>query len=371
MLARRGFRMQPWAVEWDEAAVDFLIEQGFSAELGARPLKRAVEQHLLTRIATAIVERQFPEGDQFLFITARDGTGLDVAFVDPDAEDAAAGRRAAPARRLTLARVALDPEGSRGRGRLPPGELTAVAERVRAWDAAKAGRARARRATRLLGVGRPARRARPDRVPRPARRGDGDGGAARRTPRPRSGKRTRASSCSCSPSASTCSRPRSRGLDAREASDATVTVRSGHGGRRRRMRAAFVQELAAMYVGWADGSGMRSAGNGANGDAVLEVAGLGAYTLLQSRERAARARAPARRTTASSTASPRSSTSTPAGQRARTGRAADDREPAIVRRYRHEPVAARPRRLRHAHRPDRPRAGGDFDLLGDARPTSG
>jgi FlaA1/EpsC-like NDP-sugar epimerase len=61
--------MQPWAVEWDEAAIDFLIEQGFSAELGARPLKRAVEQHLLTRIATAIVERQFPEGDQFLFIT--------------------------------------------------------------------------------------------------------------------------------------------------------------------------------------------------------------------------------------------------------------------------------------------------------------
>ena len=62
--------MQPWAVEWDEAAIDFLIEQGFSAELGARPLKRAVERHLLTRIATAIVERKFPEGDQFLFITA-------------------------------------------------------------------------------------------------------------------------------------------------------------------------------------------------------------------------------------------------------------------------------------------------------------
>ena len=85
VLGRRGLRMRPWAVEWDEAAMDFLIEQGFSAELGARPLKRAVEQHVLTRIATAIVERQFPEGDQFLFITAREGAGLDVAFVDPDA----------------------------------------------------------------------------------------------------------------------------------------------------------------------------------------------------------------------------------------------------------------------------------------------
>ncbi|HEX4929835.1 MAG TPA: AAA family ATPase, partial [Gaiellaceae bacterium] len=74
VLDRRGFRVQPWAVEWDEAAVDYLIEQGFSAELGARPLKRAVERHLLTKIATAIVERQFPAGDQFLFVTAREGT---------------------------------------------------------------------------------------------------------------------------------------------------------------------------------------------------------------------------------------------------------------------------------------------------------
>ena len=53
-----------------------------AAEAGGRAV-------LLTRIATAIVERQFPEGDQFLFITARDGTGLDVAFVDPDAGEVA------------------------------------------------------------------------------------------------------------------------------------------------------------------------------------------------------------------------------------------------------------------------------------------
>ena len=79
--------MQPWAVEWDEAAIDFLIEKGFTAELGARPLKRAVERHLLTRLAEAIVERTFPEGDEFLFITARPGAGLEVAFVDPDAAD--------------------------------------------------------------------------------------------------------------------------------------------------------------------------------------------------------------------------------------------------------------------------------------------
>ena len=122
VLERRGLRMRPWAVEWDEAAVDFLIEQGFSAEFGARPLKRAVERHLLTRIATAIVERQFPEGDQFLFITARDETGLDVAFVDPDAGDAgawaggSASRSGRPHPRSGGARAG----GNRGGGRLPP-----------------------------------------------------------------------------------------------------------------------------------------------------------------------------------------------------------------------------------------------------------
>ena len=103
--------MQPWAVEWDEAAVDYLIEQGFSAELGARPLKRAVEQHLLTHIATTIVERKFPEGDQFLFITAAQGAGLEVTFVDPElAEDEPAATPAAVD--LTVAAIALDPHGS-------------------------------------------------------------------------------------------------------------------------------------------------------------------------------------------------------------------------------------------------------------------
>jgi ATP-dependent Clp protease ATP-binding subunit ClpC len=85
LLARRGFRAQPWAVEWDDAALDFLLERGFSAELGARPLKRAVEQYLLAPLAATIVEHQVPEGDQFLFIGAgRDR--IEVTFIDPDAD---------------------------------------------------------------------------------------------------------------------------------------------------------------------------------------------------------------------------------------------------------------------------------------------
>jgi ATP-dependent Clp protease ATP-binding subunit ClpC len=90
VLGRRGLRMKPWAVEWDEAAIDFLLEQGFTHELGARPLKRAVERYLLAPLALAIVERQVPEGDQFLLISAGNGKALDVAFIDPDEEDEAA-----------------------------------------------------------------------------------------------------------------------------------------------------------------------------------------------------------------------------------------------------------------------------------------
>jgi ATP-dependent Clp protease ATP-binding subunit ClpC len=85
-LARRGLRGRPWAVEVDESAYAFLIDKGFSPELGARPLKRAVEQYLLAPLARAIVEQSVPDGDQFLFVTAPSGERIHVAFVDPDEE---------------------------------------------------------------------------------------------------------------------------------------------------------------------------------------------------------------------------------------------------------------------------------------------
>ena len=88
-LARRGLRGRPWAVEVDDSAYAFLIDKGFSPELGARPLKRAVERYLLAPLAAAIVEQSVPEGDQFLFVTASDENAIDVTFVDPDAELAA------------------------------------------------------------------------------------------------------------------------------------------------------------------------------------------------------------------------------------------------------------------------------------------
>jgi ATP-dependent Clp protease ATP-binding subunit ClpC len=86
VFRRRGLRNRGWAVEWEDSAVEFLLERGFTVDLGARPLKRAIERYLLSPLAEAIVKHQYPEGDQFLFVRT-DGKRLRVAFVDPDAEE--------------------------------------------------------------------------------------------------------------------------------------------------------------------------------------------------------------------------------------------------------------------------------------------
>jgi ATP-dependent Clp protease ATP-binding subunit ClpC len=151
VLTRRGLRTRQWAVEWDESAVEFLLEKGFTADLGARPLKRAVERYLLSPLALTIVNHQFPEGDQFLFVrSSDDAQSLDVQFVDPDAP--AAGQAAAEeveelsfdeeaARELRLESIALDPQGTPEELRFLQEHYDAVAARVEdeAWCERKEG----------------------------------------------------------------------------------------------------------------------------------------------------------------------------------------------------------------------------------------
>ena len=119
VVRRRGIRGKPWALEVDESAVTLLLEAGFSPTLGARPLKRAVEEHLLTPLARAIVDAQVPEGDQFLFVTAPRGR-VEVRFVDPDADESAGAEpiEAEVEREVThdldLRSVALTPRATAG-----------------------------------------------------------------------------------------------------------------------------------------------------------------------------------------------------------------------------------------------------------------
>jgi ATP-dependent Clp protease ATP-binding subunit ClpC len=81
---RRGLRNREWAIEWGEDAIEFLLDRGFTPDLGARPLKRAIERYFLSQLATTIVRHEYPKGDQFLFVRAEED-GLIVQFVDPDA----------------------------------------------------------------------------------------------------------------------------------------------------------------------------------------------------------------------------------------------------------------------------------------------
>ncbi len=113
VMKRRGLRNRTWAVEWHDSAIDFLLEKGFTADLGARPLRRAIERYLLSPLAMTIVNHQFPEGDQFLFIRSN-GKAIQVEFIDPDAPEDAGGETTVerPAVELTLPEIVLDAQGT-------------------------------------------------------------------------------------------------------------------------------------------------------------------------------------------------------------------------------------------------------------------
>ncbi|NZA25203.1 AAA family ATPase [Luteimonas sp. SJ-92] len=106
-LERRGLRSRDWAVEWEPSAIEFLLDRGFTPDLGARPLRRAIEDHLLAPLARSIVEHRAPEGGQFLFVRGA-GDRLDVEFIDPDAPAARAQPLAAAADLRALADAAQD-----------------------------------------------------------------------------------------------------------------------------------------------------------------------------------------------------------------------------------------------------------------------
>jgi ATP-dependent Clp protease ATP-binding subunit ClpC len=117
LLDRRGLKDRAWAIEWESSALEFLLEKGFSPEMGARPLKRAIDQYVVAPLAAIIVEKRFPEGEQFLFVRS-DGEGIQAEFVDPDADVAAADEPlptvpAVPAPEFALASVILAPKGTR------------------------------------------------------------------------------------------------------------------------------------------------------------------------------------------------------------------------------------------------------------------
>lgn len=83
ILKRRGLRRRSWDIDFEDSAIEFLLEKGFSKSLGARPLKRSIEKYLLSPLALTIVNHDFPKGNQFLMVSAGKSQ-LKVDFIDPD-----------------------------------------------------------------------------------------------------------------------------------------------------------------------------------------------------------------------------------------------------------------------------------------------
>ena len=108
VLSRRGLKDRPWAVEWEESAIDLLLSHGLTADLGARPLRRAVERFALTPIAKEMLVHDNPQEDQFLFVRGEYGK-IVVDFVDPDAAE----QEAAEAELTEVPRMSLDSEADR------------------------------------------------------------------------------------------------------------------------------------------------------------------------------------------------------------------------------------------------------------------
>lgn len=136
-LGRRGFRSKQWAVEWEDSAIEFLLSEGFTPDLGARPLRRAIERHLLAPLSITMVQNEVPVGEQFLFVRSN-GERLTVEFIDPDANpepgDAGGSRVAGSTGELSLAALMLSPDAFDGAAEFLAGEMSEVAARMRTDD---------------------------------------------------------------------------------------------------------------------------------------------------------------------------------------------------------------------------------------------
>jgi ATP-dependent Clp protease ATP-binding subunit ClpC len=141
VLERRGFKDREWAVEWEASALEFLLEKGFSPEMGARPLKRAIDQYVIAPLAATIVERRFPEGDQFLFIRS-DGKAIQAEFVDPDSGggDSGAAATLGDGERVTLPAMILGARGTEAEVQSLEEKLAAIMARLESlgWEERKA-----------------------------------------------------------------------------------------------------------------------------------------------------------------------------------------------------------------------------------------
>ncbi len=385
-MARRGLRGRPWAIEIDDSAYEFIIEQGFSPELGARPLKRAIDRHLLAPLAAAIVGKAVPEGEQFLFVSAPAGTKIEVEFIDPDADEPAAPDRAEidehdGGHSLDLRSLALAPRSDDRASAFVLDELRRLSGAIRGQEL-QGRKQDALQAMNAPGFWEDESRFETlgeaeyiDRLQAALSTAESLGERLARSVKTNGGAGPRdlvallASRLYVLDSAV-------RGIYDGAATDVFVRVRASDGSADR--AAEFVQLLSTMYAGWAERRGMRIQQLSAEPtEHVLAVSGLGSGTILtgesglhvleRGEERQNGGRTVERVTAAVSVAAWQAGPSVSSEQllrQAQAGLAAASPANAVVRRYGVEPAPLVRDAVRgyRTGRLDRVLAG-DFDLF--------
>lgn len=57
VATREGLQSRAVTLKWDDDVVAFLVDRGYSQKLGARPLQRAIENHVSVPLARLFAER--------------------------------------------------------------------------------------------------------------------------------------------------------------------------------------------------------------------------------------------------------------------------------------------------------------------------
>jgi ATP-dependent Clp protease ATP-binding subunit ClpB len=60
-------------VELTDAAREYLVEEGYDASYGARPLKRTIQRRVLDPLAIRVLEGEFREGDRIVVDAGSNG----------------------------------------------------------------------------------------------------------------------------------------------------------------------------------------------------------------------------------------------------------------------------------------------------------
>ena len=63
---------QEVAMKYDEAVLDWIVEEGTDADFGARPLKRFIQRHVETVVAQELIKGDIGPNGEFL-LTMDDG----------------------------------------------------------------------------------------------------------------------------------------------------------------------------------------------------------------------------------------------------------------------------------------------------------